>query len=174
MRIRLDQIDDEPFTWEETVSLSPAELGRSELVALGEVHLSGEIRRTDPGFHLKGLLTYEQTLLCDRCLDSAAEAVSNEIELWVQSGEPADLAPEEELEESDLGVLHVADEVLDTEPLIREQVQLGIPMKPLCRPDCKGLCPTCGADLNLGPCRCSGEETDPRWAGLAALRGRFD
>ena len=51
------------------------------------------------------------------------------------------------------------------------QQQLNIPMKPLCRPDCKGLCAQCGADLNLGACACTPPKSDPRWAALSALRG---
>jgi uncharacterized protein len=46
---------------------------------------------------------------------------------------------------------------------------LSVPMQALCQPDCKGLCPTCGADWNEGPCDCPSEEVDPRWAGLADL-----
>jgi uncharacterized protein len=54
-----------------------------------------------------------------------------------------------------------------------EQLQLNIPMKPLCRPDCAGLCPTCGADLNQTRCACA-KSVDPRWAGLAVLRDRLE
>ena len=73
-----------------------------------------------------------------------------------------------------MGVLHVAAEVVETEPILLEQLQLNIPMKPLCRPDCAGLCPLCGADLNLGACDCSEPVGDPRWAALAALRDRMN
>ena len=80
-------------------------------------------------------------------------------------------AGERELDEDDLGVLHLEEEVLDTRPILLEQLQLNIPMKPLCRPDCQGLCPQCGADLNLGACGCGERQVDPRWAALAALKG---
>jgi uncharacterized protein len=59
---------------------------------------------------------------------------------------------------------------IDLEPMAREAVVLGLPLAPLCRPDCKGLCPTCGADLNQGPCGCPPATADPRWAALDALR----
>ena len=52
----------------------------------------------------------------------------------------------------------------------REAVVLALPLAPLCRPDCAGLCPTCGADLNAGECSCPRGEVDPRWAALDALR----
>jgi len=59
---------------------------------------------------------------------------------------------------------------IDLEPMAREAVVLGLPLAPLCRPDCKGLCPSCGADLNQGPCGCPPAAADPRWAALDALR----
>ena len=60
---------------------------------------------------------------------------------------------------------------IDMEPLVREALLLDLPLAPLCSPDCRGLCPTCGADLNLGPCGCPPPTADPRWAALDVLRG---
>jgi uncharacterized protein len=59
-----------------------------------------------------------------------------------------------------------AHEVDLTEP-VRQSVLLELPMKPLCRPDCAGLCPTCGKNRNEGPCGCREEPSDPRLAVLA-------
>jgi len=81
---------------------------------------------------------------------------------------------EHALHESDLGVLYVEGPVLETDPILVEQLQLNIPMKPLCRPDCPGLCPRCGADLNLGSCECTAPTGDSRWAALSVLRGSGD
>jgi uncharacterized protein len=61
-------------------------------------------------------------------------------------------------------------EQVDLEPLAREAVLLELPQAPLCRSDCAGLCPTCGADLNEGPCGCPPPDTDPRWDKLHLLR----
>lgn len=170
MRIRLDKISDEPFLWEETETVPAEALERSELVALSPVRWSGRVSRTDPGWVFRARLEYEQTLVCDRCLGEMRDPVTAEIDLLVLV-EPETAAGEEEVElsESDLGVLTVHEEELDTDPLLYEQLQLGIPMKPLCKPDCRGLCPTCGADRNLEPCECSERSTDPRWAALEAL-----
>ena len=59
---------------------------------------------------------------------------------------------------------------LDLSPMVREEVLLAVPDAPLCRPDCAGLCPTCGADLNAGPCGCDRQVRDDRWAALDQLR----
>ena len=58
---------------------------------------------------------------------------------------------------------------VDLEPLVREAVTLDLPLAPLCRPDCRGLCSGCGADLNLGECSCHPEPADGRWAALSVL-----
>lgn len=54
-------------------------------------------------------------------------------------------------------------------PALRETVLLSLPMKPVCRADCRGLCPRCGHDLNEGPCNCAAQEADPRWEALRRL-----
>lgn len=59
---------------------------------------------------------------------------------------------------------------VDLEPLAREALTLDLPLAPLCEEDCRGLCPTCGADLNAGDCDCPPAAGDPRWAALDALR----
>ena len=174
MRIRLDQVRFEPFHWQETCSIPSEALGHPELVRLGPVTWRGQVIFADPGFYLRARLTYEQTLVCDRCLKTVTEPVTGDIQLLVFVDAAQRGPGDHELHEKDMTVLHVSEEVLETEPLLLEQLQLNIPMKPLCRPDCAGLCPVCGADLNLGPHVCAVPTPDPRWAGLAALRDRMN
>jgi len=186
MRIWLDQVREEPFSWDETESIEPQALDRPELLALGPVAWHGSLVYTDPGYLLRGRLSYDQTLACIRCLRPHVASTSAEVELLVvveahhkkaqkppRTSGPAE-GEETELAEGDLDTLVVAEEVLDTRPILIEQLQLNLPMKPLCRPDCRGLCPRCGADLNSGRCACAEPETDPRWAALASLKGRME
>jgi uncharacterized protein len=65
-------------------------------------------------------------------------------------------------------------EHIDLEPLARETLLLELPLAPLCRDDCRGLCPTCGADLNQGACGCATAGRDPRWAALDELRDQLN
>jgi uncharacterized metal-binding protein YceD (DUF177 family) len=81
--------------------------------------------------------------------------------------------PEVELDKDELGALAIEGEHLDTEPLIAEQILLEIPMKPLCSPECRGLCPRCGADRNAVPDCCEEPAGDERWEALGALRDRL-
>lgn len=60
---------------------------------------------------------------------------------------------------------------LDLEPMVREVLLLDAPATPLCRDDCAGLCPQCGADLNTGSCDCAPVAADPRWSALDQLKG---
>lgn len=191
MLIELDPVRREPFHWQETREVSPATLERPELVGLGEIDWRGKVVFTDPGFFLTGHLGYDQSLICTRCLTSFTDSVEADVELLLlveerphgreageedgrREGEAGSTAEEVELEEEDLGVLTLTEETFDTDPILFEQLQLNIPMKPLCRLECKGLCPICGADRNEEECSCTDQTTDPRWQVLAGLKERLD
>ena len=82
---------------------------------------------------------------------------------------PADDAEDEEGAEvaaDDLDTFAFDGEVIELEPLLREQFVLSLPYAPLCREDCKGLCPTCGTNLNESTCNCTPSKTDSRWDAL--------
>jgi uncharacterized protein len=99
---------------------------------------------------------------CRRCLRPTAGDVRAEVrELFVER-------PSEGGDSDEYPLRHAQ---VDLEPLAREAVLLELPAAPLCRKDCAGLCPTCGADLNEGPCTCGPAPPDPRWAALDVLRG---
>ncbi|HVT57235.1 MAG TPA: DUF177 domain-containing protein [Thermoanaerobaculia bacterium] len=192
MRVWLDQVREEPFSWDETESVAVEELDRPELLGIGPVSWHGELSFVDPGYLLRARLSYDQTLGCIRCLMPHAVKSGGEVELLIMLDLPRTpktarptpkptKAPEgrhsreieQELLEDDLGVVVLGEEFLDTRPLLLEQLQLNIPMKPLCRPDCLGLCPECGADRNRpGACSCGAPAADPRWAALATIRSR--
>jgi uncharacterized protein len=174
MKIRLDQVRFEPFRWQETCEVPLESLKRPEVLALSPVTWRGQVTYAAPSFHFKARLGYEQTLACDRCLKPFPEQVASDLEVMISVAPPQRVSGEHELHEKDLGVLFVPDETLETEPLLLEQVLLNLPMKPLCRPDCAGLCKECGADLNLGPCGCEQKTIDPRWGALAAIRERMN
>lgn len=188
MEIRLDRIGEERFEWTESFSIPLEELNETDLVNLGEVHCRGRIERTSSsGFLLTFDLDYHQTLSCVRCLREIDQEVKAEGQLLLLVGQTSTTSghaarsasskssrptekdsPDDEIElsEDDLGVLSLSDPNFDSRPILVEQIHLGIPMKPLCREDCKGLCGSCGSDLNEGPCRCA-PKVDPRWSRLA-------
>jgi DUF177 domain-containing protein len=77
-----------------------------------------------------------------------------------------------DLKVEDLEFSYYDGEEVDLTPLIREQTLLALPTRPLCREDCRGLCPRCGANLNQGDCGCPTEAGDPRLSVLRSLTVR--
>lgn len=173
MLIQLEQIREQPFRWQETVTIEPEVLQQPDLLALGPVSWRGQISFVDPGYFLSAHLSYEQQLACTRCLQPVTQPIEADVELLLLAhGEHAG-AGEYELAERDMSVVHVEGEAVDLRPLLIEQLQLNVPMRVLCRPDCAGLCPVCGTDRNLATCDCEAAPADPRWAALAALKSRM-
>jgi uncharacterized protein len=104
---------------------------------------------------------------CRRCGGVVTGAVEAEVrERYVIEGAGSE-AGVGAADDDDAYVL--ADDILDLEPLARDAVLLELPLAPLCKEDCLGLCPQCGANLNLDPCNCA-PPADPRWSALDALR----
>ena len=88
-----------------------------------------------------------------------------------RTGAPAGGAPaKEELSPDDLDLDYYTGEIVDLESILREQIILMLPLKPLCDESCKGLCPHCGADLNLETCTCPADAVDSPFARLAKLK----
>ena len=77
-----------------------------------------------------------------------------------------------EVGDDDASVTFYQDDAIDLGEMLREQFYLAVPMKPLCRDDCKGLCPQCGTNRNTGQCSCTQGWVDPRLAALQALKTR--
>lgn len=99
---------------------------------------------------------------CARCLDEISSSEEVDIqELFCYPGKETD----------DPEALRIEDELIDLEPVLRDAVVLDLPFTPLCRPDCAGLCPECGANLNLNPDHSHAGLIDPRWAGLEEWTG---
>ncbi len=117
------------------------------------------------GFLLTGRIQGTVAAPCDRCANDAVIPVDHEF----QEFEPLPEA-DAEMDEEPSSLLRQGQQgfELDVAGLFWEQFNLAMPVKPLCRRDCKGLCPECGADLNAGPCACARDDGDPR---MAALRG---
>jgi uncharacterized protein len=74
-----------------------------------------------------------------------------------------------ELTEAEMSVSVFDGYAIDVDEIVKEQILLAVPTRMLCREDCKGICPECGADRNKGDCNCTTNDTDPRWAALKNL-----
>jgi len=174
MRLELEASHEESLQWSEQLAPESDDLRHAGVRLLTEVGCEGTVFHSPPEYIVKGGLTYRQRLQCFRCLEPFEEDVETDFDLVVQlrrNGAPGD---EIELEESDLDVLILDEPILETEPLAVEQIQLHVSMKPLCREDCKGLCATCGVNLNTVACSCAAPAADSRFAGLAGLKAKLE
>jgi uncharacterized protein len=139
----------------------------------GLVHGNVELTRTNRGILARGSLDTVVKIDCSRCLCEYECPLHMKIEeeffplTDIFTGAP--LSPPEEPDVFTIDEQHI----LDLTEAIRQSVLLALPMKPLCREDCEGLCPQCGQNLNENVCSCSSDRMDPRWAKLTLVKVRL-
>jgi len=145
---------------------APADLGL-ELIAVppgSDLELDLTLTSVSEGVYVSGHVRGSLTGECGRCLDEISESFEVPIaELYAY----ADSTTEETTDEDEVG--RMQGDLLDLEPAVRDAVVLTLPTNPVCRPDCPGLCPDCGARLADLPADHSHEVVDPRWAALRNL-----
>jgi uncharacterized protein len=163
----------QPYGATETYDLGESPItAHSEHAALLEIGAravdgTARLTHTNPGVLVQGTVTADVELECSRCLDRFIARVPARVEeqyyatIDVVSGAPVTEPPRDART-----VGH--DFVIDVTPLIREHVLLELPLKPLCREDCAGICPICGVDQNVRAHR-HDEIADERWSQLRAL-----
>lgn len=159
---------------ERTYAASDFTVGREEYVVQGDVTLTLDI---EPGqdrdqYHVIGRLVTSVTVSCSRCLETLSDPIETAFDLLYLPHAQNTGVGETEIEDDDLTTAFYRDDHIDLGQLIREQVYLSLPMKPLCADACLGLCPACGTNLNHGACRCAATWEEPRWAGLKVVLGR--
>ncbi len=139
----------------------PAEerLSPSVLAFVEGPHAEGAVVNTAGALTLTGDLTARMTCVCDRC----GKTYETEKRMALSLPLAADLTDEENPD-----IFPIENDEIDLDEILETSFLLDMDAKYLCREDCKGLCPNCGADLNLGPCGCK-REVDPRMAVLGQL-----
>ena len=134
------------------------------------VALDFDIHKDKDRFRLAGTVRTELELPCSRCLEPFRLPIDTAFDLRYLPASAMATEEERGIEEEDLETSYYRDEQIDLNELMREQFYLALPMKPLCRDECRGLCPHCGTNLNHGDCDCTAEWKDPRLAPLDALK----
>ncbi len=128
--------------------------------------VKGRLSSAGPGrFYWHGWIEGDLGLPCRRCLGAAAGHVSAEAHLIF-----AEAGSDDVEHDPDVFVLDDRMAQLDLRPALREQWLLNAPGYALCQNECRGLCLSCGADLNVDPCSCASSGADPRWAGLHEIK----
>jgi uncharacterized protein len=147
------------------------DLDPSFVRAVGPIAARVDAFRAGEKIEVRGRVAGQVELNCDRCLAPLRRPVLAELRVYAERREPRDRRSDEEVREDDLGIVYHDGRFVDLTDEVRQVFLVEVPWHVLCREDCRGLCPRCGADLNVGACGCPVEVHDHRWAELAALRG---
>ena len=132
-------------------------------------HFSADFIPTDSGLFLDVEFSYSFEAPCARCLEPTKGFGKQTAGIQLMRQSLEDVKDEAELTDDDMGVCWIEDDEIDLHAIVRQEVAFNLPVRMLCGDDCKGLCPQCGENLNLGKCKCK-EITDPRWSGLDKLK----
>ncbi len=128
--------------------------------------LEGRATRAGQDIRLRGEIKAAISAACDRCLSEVSILVEIPFDLFYAPAEVArDQTGERELRERDLDFAVYENDQINLDELVLEQLELSLPSRVLCRAECRGLCPQCGADLNVEPCDCK-PPIDPRWLAI--------
>ena len=174
MQIEIETLTEagRPFTHKYAPAALSLEDERARL--LSDVEVAGHASRKRQRVHVTGRAETQLEVYCDRCLQPVALPVRAEFDVSYDPPDADEESESTELQPEELETSVYTGGQIDLDELVREQLLLTLPTRSLCRPECRGLCPTCGADLNAQACACERKEIDPRWAGLAALKKEND
>lgn len=178
MRVRIEHIKE---TAREYSFREPA----AAFAVLHDMEAAGECRFTGPvqvevkagreldHYRVDGVVMVPVQMDCSRCLSSFDKQITSQFSIFFREGDASHQEEQEvELEERDLVSTCFSGDEIDLMPEIAEQVALEIPVKPLCSELCKGLCPSCGADLNQTDCGCAIETKPSKFAALKDFKVR--
>lgn len=149
----------ELLQFEGSLDFKFSDIGKRDINIVSPIDYRGNIYRMDGQLVIDMDLSYQYEEDCHRCLKPAINEVKSHLSGKLAKGKEDDYDGFEE-------VFYYEDNILKLEDYILNQVILSLPMKSLCSSDCKGLCSTCGADLNNTKCDCIRENIDPRFEKL--------
>ena len=181
MFISIQALEDKPLDFREefrpqALDLGPeveqqtplATSGRAELV---EEHEAG--RKVIQDIRLVGGFSVRIAVKCARCLEPVGSDLESSFDLLYRPRGIERRGPESSISEAETEISFYSGEGLALEEVLKEQVLLAVPLKALCREDCKGLCPGCGRNRNRESCDCAALASDARWAALGNLRDQW-
>jgi uncharacterized protein len=170
MRIDLENLErsGRDFTWQ----YAPADITFDEhdLRLIEPVDVKGRVRRQDDEIELRGRLSTKVAIACGRCLKSVQLPIELEFSERFTPAVAWKNEEQHELQSEDLDLSLFDGEVIELDDLVKEEILLALPGHTLCQEECKGLCPTCGSDLNASTCNCTTTQIDSRWEKLKDLQ----
>ena len=169
MMLDLQAIADFParITLEEDSSQMDISVEGLSLTGMARVEL--HIVQSDNIYYCTGVVACEARIECSRCLDKYGLTLRGELDFSIREAADKKQAGRADTPDGELLAATRALRIDISEP-VREAILLEVPLKPLCREDCGGICPHCGVNRNDKSCDCRGKNTDPRWDALSDLR----
>lgn len=160
MIVDIDRLPAEGLKIDQEFEFFSSELVEENTVFLEPVHAEATLRLAGEELRVKGRITARLSLICCRCLSPFEYRVDSAFD-HVYLPEELDLE-RDQLEEENLQQLFYYSRKLDLKAVLLEQLNLTFPARPLCAPDCQGICPICGRIIREGHCSCVTADTDPR------------
>jgi|KBSSwiStaDraftv2_1062776.scaffolds.fasta_scaffold91705_3 DUF177 domain-containing protein len=172
MYVSLIKLPDEGRRFEYQYGQGEIDLGGCEFAIVDPPRIAGRVDQTGLDVRVRGQLAARITAPCDRCLDDVSFVIDQPFDLFYAPGDfvgEATTETELQLQRRDLDFSVYDGDAIDLDELVREQLALNLPLRVLCKEDCRGLCSQCGVDLNRETCGCQ-KPLDPRWKPLADLK----
>lgn len=150
--------------------------GGEEIVLLDPVRWSGFAERAGAEIRVAGRVETRVALSCARCLDLLSFRISRDFDLFFRQRDTLVYDEDDEIElgEGETNTAFFTGTELSVLEILREQMLLAMPMKPLCQADCKGLCPSCGVNLNLQSCSCPREDSHRMFEALSDIKRKME
>lgn len=138
----------------------------------GESRFSFSLKRkSDTQVEMSGTLLVSAVVSCDRCLVSFAHPINTSFHILFETGDTDKWQLKEvECTSCEMDTVFLDEPFIDCEEVFRQQIQLALPQKKLCSPECKGICNRCGDDLNVAVCDCENTITESPFAVLSRLK----
>lgn len=168
MKVIISEIPEEGLELELTEKISSDE----SITIVSPVEASLRIDKRGSEVIITGTAKGTVELQCGRCLKIFGMDIDSRIDVVYHPASEINKEEHYELKCDELDTGFYKNDILDTDDLLKEQLVLNVPMKPLCSEGCKGLCPKCGIDLNITQCNCPTSEIDSRLAVLKQLLGK--
>jgi uncharacterized protein len=181
MEFKVSELEREPIEFDLELAPGAVDLG-SEAEQIGQLAASGlaEVLHEHRGpkdivadIRLRGRFVGNFQLPCARCVEPVKIPLAADFDLIFRPVTADTESPERSITAPETEIGYYQEDSLSLEDVLREQVLLALPVRTLCKSDCKGLCPRCGENRNSKACSCEEGPSDPRWEALAGLRGRI-